>query len=130
MFSILQLSLKSRLNFFPPNFRFFLLGAERFFLFNYFWQRRFSLQQKILNNIIKKNNRRQTHLFLLFILCVDIIVSKDEIADCQSEYWHWNGDTVEESPGDLPVVHPGDHHLGVQAGVEAGEVESLLSEGI
>ena len=66
----------------------------------------------------------------MFLLSVDIIVSKHQVADSKGEYRNWNGDAVEEGPGDLPVVQVGDYHLRLQAGVEAGEVQSLSSVGL
>ena len=66
---------------------------------------------------------------LMFLLSVDIIVGKHQVADGEGEYRNWDGNAVEESPGDLPVVQVGDHHLRLQAGVEAGKVKSLSSVG-
>ena len=66
----------------------------------------------------------------MFLLSVDIIVGKHQVADGEGEYRNWDGNAVEQGPGDLPVVQLGDDNPRLQAGVEAGEVESLLSEGI
>ena len=41
---------------------------------------------------------------LMLLLRVDIIVGKDQVADGEGEDGNWNGDTVEEGPGDLAVV--------------------------
>ena len=66
----------------------------------------------------------------MFLLRVDIIVGKHQVADGEGEYRDRYGNTVEQRSGDLPVVQLGDDDPRLQAGVEAGEVESLLSEGI
>ena len=68
------------------------------------------------------------YLFL-FLLSVDIIVGKHQVADGEGEDRNWDGNTVEEGPGDLPVVQLCDDDLRFEAGVETGEVETLLSEG-
>ena len=68
------------------------------------------------------------YLFL-FLLSVDIIVGKHQVADGKGEDRNWDGNTVEEGPGDLPVVQLCDDDLRFEAGVETGEVETLLSEG-
>ena len=51
----------------------------------------------------------------MFLLSVDIIVGKHQVADGEGEYRNWDGNAVEESPGDLPVVQLGNHHLWLQA---------------
>ena len=65
----------------------------------------------------------------MLLLSVDIIVGEDQVADGEGEDGNWYGDTVEEGPGDLPVVQLGDHNPRLQTGVETREVEPLLGEG-
>ena len=69
------------------------------------------------------------YYLLVFLLRVDIIVGKHQVADGEGEDGNWYGDTVEEGAGNLPVVQLGDHSPRLQTGVETREVETLLAEG-
>ena len=53
-------------------------------------------------------NKVTRYYLFLFLLSVDIIVGKDQVADGEGEYRNWDGNTVEQGPGDLPVVQLGD----------------------
>ena len=116
------------MNFLLPHPGGFFLGTERVFPLNFFHHRRFSHQKYLITCSVEET--QCLYLRGQLLLVIDVVVGEHEVADGQSEERDGDGDAEEEGPGDLLVVHPGDHHLRVQAGVVAGEVESLPGEGV
>ena len=69
-----------------------------------------------------------TSYLLRLLISVDVIVGKHQVADGEGEDRNWYGNTVEQGPGDLPVVQLGDDNPRLKTGVETREVETLLGE--
>ena len=128
LFSVFQLPLESGLNFLLPHPGSFFLWTERVFPLHFFHHRRFPHQKYWISCSVEET--QCLYLRGQLLLVIDVVVGEHEVADGQSEERDGDGDAEEEGPGDLLVVHPGDHHLRVQAGVVAGEVESLPGEGV
>ena len=116
------------MNFLLPHPGCFFLWTERVFPLHFFHHRGFSHQKYLITCSVEET--QCLYLRGQLLLVIDVVVGEHEVADGQSEERDGDGDAEEEGPGDLLVVHPGDHHLRVQAGVVAGEVESLPGEGV
>ena len=67
---------------------------------------------------------------LLWFLCINVYVSKDQVAHSQGEHRDGDGEAVEQGAGDLLVVEPGDHQLWLHAGVETCEVVTSSTIGV